>query len=111
MNIAAMRVRITFQRNSAREDDIGNRWNEWEDFFSCWATVGTSSGSETFGAATVNPEESLDFTCRYCTELESVTSTSYRILAEGKVYNINYVNPMGFKRNSLKFNCTLEKPP
>ena len=28
----------------------------------------------------------------------------------GKTYNITYVNPMGYKRNSIKFNCKLEKP-
>jgi hypothetical protein len=33
----------------------------------------------------------------------------YRIIAEGRIYNITYVNPMGCKRNSLKFNCKLEK--
>ena len=52
----------------------------------------------------------LDFTCRYCSELSVVESTKYRILAEGKTYNITYVNPMGYKRNSIKFNCKLEKP-
>lgn len=58
----------------------------------------------------INPEESLDFTCRYCSELSVVESTKYRIIAEGKTYNITYVNPMGYKRNSIKFNCKLEKP-
>lgn len=108
MNIAAMRVRVTFQKNTVRSDAIGNHWNEWQDYFSCWATVGTGSGSESSGAV-INPEESLDFTCRYCAELAAVVSTQYRILAEGKTYNITYVNPMGYKRRSLKFNCRLEK--
>ena len=31
-------------------------------------------------------------------------------MKEGKTYNITYVNPMGYKRNSIKFNCKLEKP-
>lgn len=38
-----------------------------------------------------------------------VESTKYRIIAEGRTYNITYVNPMGYKHNSLKFNCKLEK--
>lgn len=80
----------------------------WADYFSCWATVGTSSGSESSGVV-INPEESLDFTCRYCSELADVESTKYRIIAEGRTYNITYVNPMGYKHNSLKFNCKLEK--
>jgi hypothetical protein len=47
--------------------------------------------------------------CRYCSELADVESTKYRIIAEGRTYNITYVNPMGYKHNSLKFNCKLEK--
>lgn len=108
MNIAAMRVRVKFQVNAVTVDRYGNHKNGWADYFSCWATVGTSSGSESEGIV-INPEESLDFTCRYCSELSAVESTKYRIIAEGKTYNITYVNPMGYKHNSLKFNCKLEK--
>ena len=109
MNIAARRVRVTFQKNAVTVDKYGNHKNGWTDYFSCWATVGTSTGSESTGVV-INPEESLDFTCRYCSELSVVESTKYRIIAEGKTYNITYVNPMGYKRNSIKFNCKLEKP-
>ena len=109
MNIAAMRVRVTFQKNTVTVDKYGNHKTGWVDYFSCWATVGTSSGSESSGVV-INPEESLDFTCRYCSELAAVESTKYRIITEGKTYNITYVNPMGYKRNSIKFNCKLEKP-
>ena len=108
MNIAAMRVRVTFQKNTVIVDKYGNHKTGWVDYFSFWATVGTSSGSESSGVV-INPEESLDFTCRYCSELAAVESTKYRIITEGRTYNITYVNPMGYKHNSLKFNCKLEK--
>jgi SPP1 family predicted phage head-tail adaptor len=68
MNIAAMRVRVTFQKNAVTVDKYGNHKTGWTDYFSCWATVGTSTGSESTGVV-INPEESLDFTCRYCSEL------------------------------------------
>lgn len=61
MNIAAMRVRVTFQKNTVIVDKYGNHKTGWADYFSCWATVGTSSGSESSGVV-INPEESLDFT-------------------------------------------------
>lgn len=108
MNIAALRVPVTFQKNSVTVDKYGNHTAAWTDYFKCCATIGTQSGSESSGEV-INPEESLDFTCRWCSELSAVESTKYRILAEGYVYNITYVNPMGYKRNSIKFNCKLEK--
>lgn len=109
MNIAALRVPVTFQKNEIIKDRYGNHTSSWSDYFKCYATVGTdSSGSETSGEV-VSPEESLNFTCRWCTELSLVESTKYRILAEGKTYNITYVNPMGFKKTSVKFSCRLEK--
>ena len=108
MNIGELRVRIKIQKNETVTDKYGNHTNTWTDYFSCWATVGTSSGSENSDAI-VNQEESLDFTVRYSSETAAVESTKYRIVAAGKTYNITYANPMGYKHNSLKFNCKLEK--
>lgn len=108
MDIGAMHERITFQKNTVVTDKYGNHKNTWIDYFSCWATVGTGSGTESTGVV-VNPEESLDFTTRWCSELAAVESTKYRIICEGMAYNISYVNPMGYRHNSLKFNCSLEK--
>jgi len=109
MDIAALNVKITFQKNTIAADHYGNHKVSWDTYFICHATMGTGSGSENFAAAVVNPEESMDFTTRYCRELAAVEPTKYRILLGDKVYNINYVNPMGSKHNSLKFNCKLEK--
>ena len=108
MNIAALRVPVTFQKNTVTVDKYGNHTPAWTDYFTCHATIGTQTGTESSGEI-ISPEESLDFTCRWCSELAVVESTKYRILAEGKTYNITYVNPMGYKRNSIKFNCKLEK--
>ena len=108
MNIAALRVPVTFQKNTVTVDKYGNHTAKWTDYFTCHATIGTQTGTESTGEI-ISPEESLDFTCRWCSELAAVESTKYRILAEGRTSNITYVNPMGYKRNSIKFNCKLEK--
>ena len=114
MNIAAMRVRVTFQKNTIVSDKYGNHKQTWADYSSCYATAGsnngvsgTGTGSESTGVV-IRSEESIAFTCRWCAALASVTSTGYRILCEGKTYNIIYVNLMGFKHNSIKFSCELE---
>ena len=74
MKIAAMRVRITFQKNAVIVDKYGNHKNGWADYFSCWATAGsnnavsgTGTGSESTGVV-IRSEESLSFTCRWCSE-------------------------------------------
>lgn len=36
MNIAAMRVRVTFQKNTVIVDKYGNHKTGWADYFSCW---------------------------------------------------------------------------
>jgi uncharacterized phage protein (predicted DNA packaging)/SPP1 family predicted phage head-tail adaptor len=74
------------------------------DYITCWATA-SGSGNETDAAGTTNPQETIDFTTRWCRALSEVTSDGYRIIADGKLYNILYVNPMGYKHNSLKFHC------
>jgi SPP1 family predicted phage head-tail adaptor len=108
MDIAAMSIRITFQKNEVRSDKYANHKSTWSDYFTCWATAGPFSGKES-GGTVINPEETLNFTVRWCKVLEDIEPTKYRIICKGKVYNINYVNPMGFKNNSLKFTCSLER--
>lgn len=107
MNIAGLRIPVTFQYKTVTKDKYMNQITAWTDYFKCYATIGTASGYESSGVV-INPQESLDFTCRWCTELDVVESTKYRILVYGKYYNITYINPMGYKHNSIKFNCKLD---
>ena len=108
MDIAAMNLRITFQKQEVVKDKYGNHTTEQADYMTCWATA-SGSGNETEAAGTTNPLETIDFTTRWCEALSKVTSDGYRIIADGKIYNILYVNPMGYKHNSLKFHCELVK--
>ena len=45
MEIALLNVKITFQKNSVVADDIGNRRNIWEDYYTCHATVSGEGGA------------------------------------------------------------------
>lgn len=44
MDVAAMNVRIMFQKNEMVSDAIGNHENVWTDYYSCHATVSDSQG-------------------------------------------------------------------
>lgn len=46
MQIALLNVRITFQKNQVVSDEIGNRRNVWEDYYTCYATVSGEGGNE-----------------------------------------------------------------
>ncbi|MGN0269724.1 MAG: phage head closure protein [Candidatus Weimeria sp.] len=105
MNIAAMRCRITVQKNETVTDRIGNRVNSWSDFYSCWATPVQGGGSEKQEAGTINSTDSIDFTVRYAKCLEGLDSTKIRIQMGSTIYNVTAIDPMGFYHRSLKFKC------
>ena len=39
MDIAAMNVRVTLQKNEVITDKYGNHKNTWTNYFSCYATI------------------------------------------------------------------------
>ena len=108
MDIAAMNVRITFQKQDVVVDEIGNRSNEWTDYYSCFATISNSSGktdTESEGAGTTLDELDIGFTVRFCQKTFAVNSTGYRIIWNGEVYNIVKVDYLNMKKRGLKFRC------
>ena len=108
MDIAAMNVRITFQKQDVVVDEIGNRTNEWTEYYSCFATISNSSGktdTESEGARATLDELDIGFTVRFCQKTFAVNSTGYRIIWNGEVYNIVKVDYLNMKKRGLKFRC------
>ena len=46
MNVAALRSKVTFQKNEAVTDQYGNHKNSWTDYYSCHATIGKEGMSD-----------------------------------------------------------------
>lgn len=111
MNIAALRVRIKIQKNSAVVDQNGNHTSAWTDYFSCWATATASgkSAEESVEAGTTQEEDRLDFTLRYSSETAAINSKQYRVLLAGRAYDILNIDDMGFRRNSRKLHTRLRE--
>ena len=109
MHIAGMRVRITLQKNETVVDAYGNHTNTWTDYFTCWATASSQTGQEEENAATTNEEDRMDFTVRYSSETAAVVSTKFRIILMDRIYDIDHVDDMGFRKNSIKFHAHLVK--
>lgn len=109
MDIAGLRVRITIQKNETVTDKYGNHKAVWSDWFSCWATAGTSglSASEKEEAGHTAEADRLDITVRWCSETAAVNSKQYRILLLDRIYDITNIDEMGFKKNSRRFHTQL----
>lgn len=105
MEAALLNVRVVFQKNTVRTDEIGNHTNVWEDAYSCFAAVSGESPKESTDAGMIVDDSKRDFTVRWCRAVAAMTSTGYRILHEGSVYNILGIDHMNFKRRSVKFKC------
>ena len=109
MDISGLRTRITFQKAIALTDKYGNHISVWVDYFTCWATATTSglAANEEEAAGHTIEADRLDFTVRYSSETAVITSKGYRILLQGRIYNITGIDEMGFKHNSRKFHAAL----
>ena len=102
----ALSERITFQRQVVTVDDIGNRQNSWSDYFTCWASVSTSTlnnAREKNEAAQTLEQERLDFTVRYSSQTSEIRSSEYRIIFKERIYNIDHVDIGESKKQALKF--------
>lgn len=105
MNIAILNTKILIQKSSVVVDNIGNHTAEWENHYSCFATVSNESPSENTSAGVVVDNSKVDFTVRYCKKVAKVNSTNYRVKFCDDVYEILGVDHMNFKKKAVKLKC------
>ncbi len=100
--IESMRCKIIIQETHTEIDSIGNHTSVWEDYYTCHAYANGLSGSEYYAAKQINSETEISFIIRYCDKVASLTSDKYRIIFNGEIYNISYVDNVQFKNKTLK---------
>ena len=105
MDVAALNVRVTFQKNETVTDKYGNHKNAWTDYYSCYATISGETGKEQAVVGETVENTDMNVTVRYCSEMAAVTSTKYRIVFGDELYDILAVDHLNFKKNALKFKC------
>lgn len=86
-------------------DAIGNRKNEWQPYYTCYATVSAEGGKEMTDAGMVVDDSTIDFTIRWCRQSAAITSTGYRVQFQDELYDILSVDHMNFKRKGIKLHC------
>lgn len=105
MDIAALNIKIMFQKQETAVDAIGNHLNQWRDYYACSATASGEGGTESAVAGVTVDKADISFTVRCCRAASAVTVSGYRILFQGEVYNILAIDHLRFKRKALKFKC------
>ena len=49
MKVSLLNKKILFQKSAVVSDAIGNHKKAWEDYYSCFATIGAEGGNEKGG--------------------------------------------------------------
>ncbi len=95
MDIGQLNKRITIQKFTTTENDMGDSISEWADYKTLWASVSNLHGREFWQAQQVSSENTVKFTIRYCKDID----TTMRISFNGKVYDIKFID-------NIKYNNT-----
>lgn len=104
MDISLLRSKIIIQKQTVTVDEVGNHINTWTEFHPCFAYVNMSqkaNSEEEAAGQTVSRVEYV-FTVRWCEKLRDMDSEGYRILFDGKLYNILSVDDFQYKHETIK---------
>ena len=93
MDFSRMNQRITFLENRTVIDEIGNHTSQWDEVYSCWASVTVKSSAETTNTGVTKEIQSLSFGVRQCAFIRCVNPTTHKVLFRGSVYDIKSVTP------------------
>lgn len=101
LDVGKLNRRIIIQRQTVILDAAGNQTQEWTDYHSCWAAVNGSGGREYWQARQQHEENTVNFKVRFCSALQNINTVDYRILFNGRPFNITYIDNMLFADSLL----------
>ena len=101
MQAGKLDQRVTVERFSRTEDELGQPIETWAPLFTCWAEVSPLLGREYLAAAALVSEVTARIRMRY---RPGITSQD-RIIHEGKVYGITSVADVHSSRRELVAMC------
>ena len=104
MKISRLKNRITIQKSSVEVDEIGNRLEQWQDYYNCYANLDTRKqlGNEINVAEIIVDHLDITFKIRYSKILENLNSKEYRIQFKDELYNIKSVDFMNYNYKEIK---------
>ena len=107
--IARFNERLTIQKNVVTVDEYKNHLNIWTDYFSCYTYASTFQSDREREEAVTSEERTISFEVRYCTELQDLDSTHYRVVFHGDQYDIQTVDFMNYQKKVIRIMCKLAK--
>ena len=105
--LARFNSRITFQKNTLAVDKHKNHTNTWTDYYSCHAYASTYQYDHEDGDEVIKQEQTIHFEVRYCSELQALNTTQYRIIFDGHIYDIENIDWMNYQRKKIRISSKL----
>ena len=90
-------LQITIERPEYSTDKSGNRRIKWVPVVTCMAKITDVSGRDFFAAQAYQAQDVVTFGVRW---LDSIDKEC-RIIHDGRVYHIEQINHLGYKRDFL----------
>lgn len=100
-----LREKITIERTASSQDKNGYYNDAWVKVCDTWANVQDISGKEYFNAAATMALNIVSFVIRWRDDV----NTGMRIIHNGKPYDIEYINRLGYKRDFMSIKARLKE--
>lgn len=100
---------IEIEKYESTQDENGIWKKDWVPFLELWAKAKNLHGSEYFIARQVNKQETIKFTVHWMPGLENEMKESMRLLYDGKIYNIDFIDNIDHANEFLEIKA-IEKP-
>lgn len=108
MEIALLNQRILIQLRTAFTDELGNHDSQWEDYYSCAATISNESGAPNQTAGIYEDPAEIAFTIRYCKAALGIDPMLHRVVFSNQNYQILTVDHQSYKGDWIKISCKKE---
>lgn len=108
MDISKLNQRIEIQKGVSKTDEVGNVLQQWQVFYSCFASVKTAGGKERQNGNT-EEQHSVAFAVRFCKKLSEISAVDHRIMFRGKNYNIVQVDFADYGGKTIKIKAESEE--
>lgn len=109
MNAGAYREPVLIEKNKHVEDDIGNQVASWTEYYKGYAYMNNLSGSEYWEAAQTQAQNTIMFIMRYHPLLGAMNTKEYRLMHQGREYNIISIDNVQFKNETIKIRATAKE--